>query len=38
MAELATSQAQLARAHGTLSWLPFALDYLAEMPYPGRAS
>ena len=28
--ELATSQAQLAREHGTLSWLPFALDYLAE--------
>jgi DNA-binding CsgD family transcriptional regulator len=28
--ELATNQAQLARASGTLSWLPFALDYLAE--------
>ena len=28
--ELAASQVQLARAMGTLSWLPFALDYLAE--------
>ena len=28
--ELATAQAQLARTSGTLSWLPFALDYLAE--------
>jgi DNA-binding CsgD family transcriptional regulator len=28
--ELASGQVQLARAHGTLSWLPFALDYLAE--------
>ena len=28
--ELAASQVQLARASGTLSWLPFALDYLAE--------
>jgi len=28
--ELATSQVQLARSNGTLSWLPFALDYLAE--------
>ena len=28
--DLASSQVQLARAHGTLSWLPFALDYLAE--------
>jgi DNA-binding CsgD family transcriptional regulator len=29
--ELAASQVQLARANGTLSWLPFALDYLAEI-------
>jgi tetratricopeptide (TPR) repeat protein len=29
--ELATGQVQLARANGTLSWLPFALDYLAEI-------
>jgi len=29
--ELATGQVRLARANGTLSWLPFALDYLAEM-------
>ena len=29
--ELATSQVRLARANGTLSWLPFALDYLAEI-------
>jgi DNA-binding CsgD family transcriptional regulator len=28
--ELADRQARLARANGTLSWLPFALDYLAE--------
>jgi tetratricopeptide (TPR) repeat protein len=28
--ELATGQAGLARSSGTLSWLPFALDYLAE--------
>jgi DNA-binding CsgD family transcriptional regulator len=28
--ELASNQAALARASGTLSWLPFALDYLAE--------
>ena len=28
--ELAGGQAQLARTSGTLSWLPFALDYLAE--------
>ena len=28
--ELATGQVRLARASGTLSWLPFALDYLAE--------
>jgi DNA-binding CsgD family transcriptional regulator len=28
--ELADGQARLARANGTLSWLPFALDYLAE--------
>jgi DNA-binding CsgD family transcriptional regulator len=28
--ELAASQVRLARANGTLSWLPFALDYLAE--------
>jgi DNA-binding CsgD family transcriptional regulator len=27
---LAADQVQLARANGTLSWLPFALDYLAE--------
>jgi DNA-binding CsgD family transcriptional regulator len=27
--ELASSQAELARATGTLIWLPFALDYLA---------
>ena len=26
--ELATGQVRLARANGTLSWLPFALDYL----------
>jgi DNA-binding CsgD family transcriptional regulator len=29
--ELAASQVRLARANGTLSWLPFALDYLAEV-------
>jgi DNA-binding CsgD family transcriptional regulator len=29
--ELAASQVRLARASGTLSWLPFALDYLAEI-------
>jgi len=29
--ELASGQVQLARASGTLSWLPFALDYLAEI-------
>ncbi|HEY6316076.1 MAG TPA: AAA family ATPase [Streptosporangiaceae bacterium] len=29
--ELAAGQARLARANGTLSWLPFALDYLAEI-------
>ena len=29
--ELATGQVGLARANGTLSWLPFALDYLAEI-------
>jgi DNA-binding CsgD family transcriptional regulator len=28
--ELASGQVRLARASGTLSWLPFALDYLAE--------
>ncbi|MGH3302436.1 MAG: AAA family ATPase [Streptosporangiaceae bacterium] len=28
--ELAAGQVRLARASGTLSWLPFALDYLAE--------
>ncbi len=28
--ELAAGQVQRARASGTLSWLPFALDYLAE--------
>ena len=28
--ELAAGQVQLARANGTLSWLPFGLDYLAE--------
>jgi DNA-binding CsgD family transcriptional regulator len=27
---LASGQVRLARANGTLSWLPFALDYLAE--------
>jgi DNA-binding CsgD family transcriptional regulator len=30
-AELASRQVRLARASGTLSWLPFALDYLAEI-------
>jgi DNA-binding CsgD family transcriptional regulator len=29
--DLATGQVRLARATGTLSWLPFALDYLAEI-------
>jgi DNA-binding CsgD family transcriptional regulator len=29
--ELASRQVRLARASGTLSWLPFALDYLAEI-------
>ena len=29
--ELAVGQVRLARANGTLSWLPFALDYLAEI-------
>jgi DNA-binding CsgD family transcriptional regulator len=29
--ELATGHVRLARANGTLSWLPFALDYLAEV-------
>jgi DNA-binding NarL/FixJ family response regulator len=29
--ELATGQVRMARANGTLSWLPFALDYLAEI-------
>jgi DNA-binding CsgD family transcriptional regulator len=29
--ELAARQVRLARASGTLSWLPFALDYLAEI-------
>jgi DNA-binding CsgD family transcriptional regulator len=29
--ELASGEVQLARASGTLSWLPFALDYLAEI-------
>jgi DNA-binding CsgD family transcriptional regulator len=29
--ELTERQARLARANGTLSWLPFALDYLAEI-------
>ena len=28
---LAADQVRLARANGTLSWLPFALDYLAEI-------
>ncbi|HEY2173479.1 MAG TPA: LuxR C-terminal-related transcriptional regulator [Mycobacteriales bacterium] len=28
--QLASGQVRLARASGTLSWLPFALDYLAE--------
>ena len=34
--ELAAGQVRLARANGTLSWLPFALDYLAEIHDPGR--
>ena len=29
--ELAAGQLRLARANGTLSWLPFTLDYLAEL-------
>ena len=29
--ELAASQVRVARANGTLSWLPFTLDYLAEI-------
>jgi DNA-binding CsgD family transcriptional regulator len=29
--ELAANQVRLARENGTLSWLPFALDYLAEI-------
>ncbi len=29
--ELAAGQVRLTRANGTLSWLPFALDYLAEI-------
>ena len=29
--ELAEGQLRLARANGTLSWLPFTLDYLAEI-------
>ena len=29
--ELVSGQVRLARASGTLSWLPFALDYLAEL-------
>ena len=29
--QLAIGQVRLARANGTLSWLPFALDYLAEI-------
>jgi DNA-binding CsgD family transcriptional regulator len=29
--ELAAGQVERARANGTLSWLPFALDYLAEL-------
>ena len=29
--ELAAGQVRLARANGTLSWLPFVLDYLAEI-------
>jgi DNA-binding CsgD family transcriptional regulator len=29
--ELAAGQVRLARANGTLSWLPFTLDYLAEI-------
>src|SRR5580693_7820223 len=29
--ELAASQVRQARANGTLSWLPFTLDYLAEI-------
>ena len=33
--ELAAGQVRLARANGTLSWLPFALDYLAELHIQG---
>ena len=33
--ELAAGQVGLARASGTLSWLPFALDYLAESRIPA---
>ena len=29
--ELAACELRLARASGTLSWLPFTLDYLAEI-------
>ena len=32
---LAAAQVRLARANGTLSWLPFALDYLAELHVHG---
>jgi hypothetical protein len=35
--ELATGQVRLARANGTLSWLPFALDYLAEIQIQAGA-
>ncbi len=34
--ELAAGQVRLARANGTLSWLPFALDCLAEMHHMVR--
>jgi DNA-binding CsgD family transcriptional regulator len=33
--ELAAGQVRLARSSGTLSWLPFALDYLAELHIQG---
>ena len=36
--ELAAGQVRLARANGTLSWLPFALDSSRRAPHPGRSS
>jgi DNA-binding CsgD family transcriptional regulator len=33
--ELAAGQVRMARANGTLSWLPFALDHLAELHVQG---